>query len=75
MAANPGVPMAMALRVVSPAGNGMSQSARTRAFCAKPPHRSAPTRQPVSKTLSPGLKRASELLSTVPAKSQPGMCG
>ena len=54
MAVNPAVPTAIACRVVMPAGSGTSQSARTRAFSAKPPHCASPTRQPVRITRSPG---------------------
>ncbi|MCY1216122.1 hypothetical protein D9M72_279870 [compost metagenome] len=67
--------MAMAWRASMPAGRRSSQSAGTRAACAKPPQRVSPRPQPLSSTASPGLKRGSALRRTVPAKSMPGTMG
>jgi hypothetical protein len=67
--------MAMAWRSLSGAGTGSSQSALTRARWARPPLWLSPTPQPFSSTWSPGLKRASSLASTVPAKSMPATSG
>jgi hypothetical protein len=67
--------MAMAWRAVSPAGSGCSQSAFSRARWARPPEWLSPTPQPFSSTASPGLKRASSLASTVPARSMPATRG
>jgi hypothetical protein len=67
--------MAMAWRVLKPAGKATSQSPLTRARCASPPEWVSPTPQPLSTTWSPAFQAAWLLDSTVPAKSMPATSG
>ena len=59
----------------TPPGVATSHDAVDPGLLASPPHRSSPTPQPFSTTVSPAFHTGELLSTTVPAKSMPGTIG
>jgi len=70
-AVKPAVPSAMAVKASRPAGRGMTVSAGTRTYAAKPPSRSSERPQPVTSTGWPTSTPGASEAATVPATSMP----